>query len=425
MRNGDRVGSRHAGWMFGLLASVVGHVCVLCGLFVVGRRVPVAEAAVEPIPDTISVTPIETASLGAPPLDDPPRADDPALPFERPWDAPMGDRDNPVAVTVAPAVADGQLKLAPAPDQGDAGTRVPVHAYRRDRSELHARLSDGADEPQPSRMRTSHHTASRQAIRREPEVGLGDSTRTTVPTHAARPAAIGNAAVSAETAAGDDALKAGAANSAAASTAAAAAAWAELHRFGPLDAEAGRRSFDNDRAGAAADNQALRAASNELNPGRTDFSRPAAIAPTGGTTGAGPGAAPGAVSHPSSGSAPQALGARDPRAAGSDVSERTLDRRYERYLLEIQQRVNRIREFPKALALRLEQGETIVRFVVGVDGRLGEGPYVVKSSGFEEFDGAAVRAVRRAAPFPPMPDPANARPQSFSLRVMFDNPVVR
>jgi TonB family protein len=423
MRNGDRVGSRHAG-RFGFLASVVGHVCILAALFAVGRRSPVADAAFDSAPSTIVVTPIETVPRLEPGLDDPPRADDPALPYERPWDAPTGDRDNPVAVTIAPTVADGQLKLTPAPDQGDAGARPPVHAYRRDRSELHARLADSADE-QPSRMRTSHHTASLQAIRREPEVGIGDSTRTTAAKRAARPAPVGNAALSAETAAGDDALQAGAAGSAARSTAAAAAAAVELHRDGPLDAEAGRRSFDNERAGVPADNQALRAASNELNPGRTDFSRPSAFTPTAGTNGAGPGAAPGAVSHPSPGAAPQALGARDPGAVGADVSERTLDRRYERYLLEIQQRVNRIREFPKALALRLEQGETIVRFVVGVDGRLGEGPYVVKSSGFEEFDGAAVRAVRRAAPFPPMPDPATARPQSFSLRVMFDNPVVR
>jgi TonB family protein len=63
--------------------------------------------------------------------------------------------------------------------------------------------------------------------------------------------------------------------------------------------------------------------------------------------------------------------------------------------------------------------------VVGIDGRLGDGPRVMKSSGFEEFDAAAVRAVRRAAPFPPMPDPGSARPLPVSLRVTFDNPVVR
>jgi protein TonB len=75
--------------------------------------------------------------------------------------------------------------------------------------------------------------------------------------------------------------------------------------------------------------------------------------------------------------------------------------------------------------LRLEQGETIVYFVVGVEGRLSEGPWLVKSSGFQEFDSAALGAVRRAAPFPPMPDGNNARPLPVSMPVTFDNPVVR
>jgi protein TonB len=123
--------------------------------------------------------------------------------------------------------------------------------------------------------------------------------------------------------------------------------------------------------------------------------------------------------------APAELGARDPREPGADVDERTQDRRYQRYIDEIRQRVRRIREFPRSLAIRLLEGETIVAFVVDVNGRLGDGPRVVKSSGFEEFDAAAVRAVRRAAPFPPMPDPGSARPLSVSLRVIFDNPVVR
>jgi protein TonB len=131
------------------------------------------------------------------------------------------------------------------------------------------------------------------------------------------------------------------------------------------------------------------------------------------------------VARPSTGLAPAELGARAPQATGPQVEERTLDRRYQRYIQEVSQRVRRIREFPRSLALRLEQGETIVQFVVGIDGRLGDGPRVMKSSGFEEFDAAAVRAVRRAAPFPPMPDPGSARPLPVSLRVTFDNPVVR
>ncbi len=411
---------------FGFLASAVGHVCVLLGLFAFGRRPPeTAEEAVEPGPEMIAVTPIEMPpDLEGPPLADPPRADDPVLPYERPWDAPAGERDNPVAVTVAPAVADGQLPLVPAPDQGEVGGRT-IQAFRRDRSELHARLSDGADEPQPARMRTSRRAASLQAIRREPVVGLGDSARSLVPKRVPTPTSAGRALPAIGSEPGSTAPREVASRADPPTTAAVAAAAVEVHTVGPLDAEMGRRSFDNERPGTPADNQALREASNELHPGRTDFSRPVAFTSATGTSGAGPGAAPGAVSHPSPGTAPQALGARAPGAIGPDVSERMIERRYQHYLLEIQQRVNRIREFPKALALRLEQGETIVRFVVGVDGRLGDGPYVVKSSGFDEFDGAALRAVRRAAPFPPMPDPATARPQAFSLRVMFDNPVVR
>ncbi|HVV51262.1 MAG TPA: TonB family protein, partial [Polyangia bacterium] len=168
-----------------------------------------------------------------------------------------------------------------------------------------------------------------------------------------------------------------------------------------------------------------RTASEEAHPGLTDFSRPAAPRAVALGEGRGPAEAPGAVARPSTGTAPAELGARDPRESGADVDARTLDRRYQRYIDEIRQRVRRIREFPRSLAVRLLEGETIVDFVVDVNGRLGDGPRVVKSSGFEEFDAAAVRAVRRAAPFPPMPDPGSARPLSVSLRVIFDNPVVR
>jgi protein TonB len=107
------------------------------------------------------------------------------------------------------------------------------------------------------------------------------------------------------------------------------------------------------------------------------------------------------------------------------VSERTAERYYDRYKLKVRQRMYDVLEFPKALALRLEQGETVVMFVVNVDGRIGEGPRVVKSSGFAEFDNAALRAVRSAAPFPPMSDRRSARPLTVTMPVTFDNPVIR
>jgi protein TonB len=169
----------------------------------------------------------------------------------------------------------------------------------------------------------------------------------------------------------------------------------------------------------------MRTASNELHPGLTDFSRSASLARAPSPDGRGPGATPGAVARSSTGTAPVLYGARDPAADGPDVNERTAARRYDRYLLEVQSRVHKAMEFPKGLALRLEQGETVVSFLIEIDGRLGDGLRIVKSSGFPEFDNAAVRAVRRAAPFPPMPDRGSARPQRVSMSLTFDNPVIR
>jgi protein TonB len=112
------------------------------------------------------------------------------------------------------------------------------------------------------------------------------------------------------------------------------------------------------------------------------------------------------------------MGAPDREATAAELAERARARTYERYRQEIRQRVNKMFEFPRALALRLEQGVTVVYFVIGADGRLTDGPRVVKSSGFEEFDSAALRAIRRAAPFPPVP-------VALSMSVIFENPVIR
>ena len=73
----------------------------------------------------------------------------------------------------------------------------------------------------------------------------------------------------------------------------------------------------------------------------------------------------------------------------------------------------------------MEQGETVVYFVVGVEGQAIRWPVGREIFGIHEFDSAAVRAVRRAAPFQPMPDGSNARPLPVSMPVTFDNPVVR
>jgi|GEM_PF-2067182 len=416
--------------MLALGGSALIHAGILVAFGVYGRSgraEAAAEAALDPqwaalalatIALPVEVTAIEVTEQ--PPVDAPP-------PLARPWDAPPGERDNPVARTRAPAAGDSRDREAPGSDSGLAGGAPLDHAFRLDRSTLRSRLTDGAAEAQPARLRISRRRASPQAIRREPTVGIGDSVGTRVPSRA--PISPANAAAD-PTLGGEPAGTALAAAPATLSDAPPLVARVDpnpnaAHAVGPLDAEAGQRAFDTQQSGRAADNRTQRTASDQVHPGITDFSRAAAPQPIALAGGRGPSQSPGAVSRPSAGTAPAELGARNPRGLSRQVDERTLDRRYDRYIEEIRQRVRRIREFPRSLAVRLLEGETIVAFVVDVNGRLGDGPRVIKSSGFEEFDAAAVRAVRRAAPFPAMPDPATARPLSVSLRVIFDNPVVR
>ena len=287
---------RAASFGIGLAGSFVAHVCLLAGLFSAGRReLGRRPSAPEPGELTIAVTAIESpVDPEAVALGDPPLAHA-VLPVARPWDAREGDRDNPIAVTVAPSEADGRVRRAPAPDEGARGGQPPDHAYRRDRSTLRARLTDGAAEAQPARLRTSRRPASPQAIRREPVVGIGDAARTRAPSRAPDPPVPGAERVLAlgGDPAGATALDTRPAREAPPSTASRLAAIPLPDRaLGPLDAEAGARSFDSERVGLPADDQTLRAASNERHPGLTDFSRPAA--PARDADGGGAGARPGA-----------------------------------------------------------------------------------------------------------------------------------
>jgi TonB family protein len=431
-RPGPRL-SRRGGslrWVWAVLGSATGHLLLL--LVLVAQRSagmtvgadgvallpPVVELAAEPILIDVALAPPDIAPVApAPPV---------AEPLPSLGDARQGDRDRNVRQTEAPRVAEDPHRNVPASDRGEDGGHRPAPAFRRDQSSLAARVTDGAQAFQPSHERTGARASAPQAIRREPVVGIGDAARTRTP---ARPQAAAAYASSDPIA---DGPRAGGSEEAQAGTAAppevlrVAEKPASDRGQGPLDAEQGRRNFDIDHRGPVADDRDQRLASAERQPGIADFSHPAAAAPVDReASGRGPGVAPGAVPRPSPGTAPSEHGAPDLARLGPEVSERTQDRRYDRYIQEITWRVNRQSIFPKSLALRLEQGETIVYFVLRADGKLSDGVRVVKSSGFDEFDSEAARAVLRAAPFPPMPDPANARPIPVSLRVAFENPLVR
>ncbi|HXI55535.1 MAG TPA: TonB family protein [Polyangia bacterium] len=421
-----RPGSRRWGWA--VLGSAAAHLVLLSALVQETRRTATRpdggvglataiEVAAEPL--LIDVAMIDSAAALPLPAD-------PVQPRPQLGDAPQADRDRDVPTTVAPRMAQDHdhPHVRPAPDHGQAGGHLPAAAWRHDQSSLQARVTDGASVSQPSHEKTSRLASSPQAIRREATVGTGDAAHTRTPTRlpAAAQYAAPDQGANAEGAGTVEGTRAGV--STALDVPQVSATSTNDRGQGPLDAEAGRRSFDDERRGPAQDDRSVRAASAEHQPGIADFSRSAAPAQADSPTGRGPATAPGAVARPSAGTASSEYGAPNVQKLGPTVSERTQERTYDRYTQEIAGRVNRERIFPKALALRLEQGETIVFFVLRPDGKIRDGVRVVKSSGFDEFDSEAARAVLRAAPFPPMADQATARPLPVMLRVLFANPVV-
>jgi TonB family protein len=416
----------HGGWTKAAAGSCVVHALVLLGLWRGGARAPEAAEAPQVVVELKADTTVWD-KLAAPPgaLPDPPLPpiDEAVLP--RLAHAPEADRDNGVAKTVAPSEGEGRERATPAPDRGEDGGRLPGLATRRDRSTLQSRVADARTDAQPSRLRTSARSASPQAERRELETGVGDSVRTSEATRAPSAATPEPPPGPSEATLDTDGPAPGAKPAARAEPALVAHASERPQAesaAGPLDAETGSRMFDVETRGRAADDRTRRAASNESHPGITDFSHAGVTSAADARDGRGPGDAPGAVSRPTNGAAPAVYGARNPQELAAETAERARERVYDRYRQEIQRRVQNVLVFPKVLALRLEQGEAVVTFMVRPDGALGDGPRIVKSSGFQEFDAEAVKAVLRAAPFPRR---ADATGMSLSMPVTFENPLVR
>ncbi|HVX94450.1 MAG TPA: TonB family protein [Polyangia bacterium] len=418
---------RPRSWAWALAGSSAVHFFVLAVLLRGGLGaaddVEAASVVVELKPVEVAATePDPSAALPDPPL---PAVDEAKV--TRPLDAPEGDRDNAVPKTVGPREGDSRARGAPAPDQGESGARLTGLAMRHDRSTLESRVADSEDAAQLSRLHTSRRSASPQAVRRERRIGIGDSVRTSEATRA-RSATRPQPPAGASDAPPDVAGQTVGAKPPAMAFPVALARVSDHPQAdrgqGPLDAERGARAFDVEARGrAAVDDETRRAASHSSHPGITDFSQSGVAGDADSRQGRGPGEAPGAVARPSSGTAPTAYGARSPAELAAEAAQRERERVYDRYRQEIQRRVQNVLVFPKVLALRLEQGETVVTFIVRPDGALGEGPRIVKSSGFQEFDAEAVRAVQRAAPFPRRPEGGSGL--SLSMPVTFENPLVR
>lgn len=91
------------------------------------------------------------------------------------------------------------------------------------------------------------------------------------------------------------------------------------------------------------------------------------------------------------------------------------------YIRQVAAFLNRVKTYPEKARAAGQQGIVVVRFTISRAGQVGS-INVLRSSGSEALDDAGLALVRRAAPFPPLPDDFNGPlltltlPLSFGLR---------
>ncbi|HDS15409.1 MAG TPA: TonB family protein [Proteobacteria bacterium] len=95
-----------------------------------------------------------------------------------------------------------------------------------------------------------------------------------------------------------------------------------------------------------------------------------------------------------------------------ELSLNTLDYKFHSYYLALKRKIELVWEYPFAARQAGVQGHLLIRFVINKNGSLAE-VTVLRSSGVDLLDSEAVRAVRNAAPFPPLP----ARMESETLTI--------
>jgi protein TonB len=105
----------------------------------------------------------------------------------------------------------------------------------------------------------------------------------------------------------------------------------------------------------------------------------------------------------------------------------TSDPRLVPYFRQLHARIDPlwVNAFPRSALLELKQGTVILQFTVSADGRVSVQWPPLRPSGVDEFDRNCADAVRRAAPFPPIP--ASLGVSSLTVRAPFvaSNPIVK
>jgi TonB family protein len=115
---------------------------------------------------------------------------------------------------------------------------------------------------------------------------------------------------------------------------------------------------------------------------------------------------------------PSAIYSTSNSRVSAPISLNTKDPTYVNYFTKIKQSIEVQWEYPE-MALRYGlQGRLALEFAIGASGQL-EYLRVVRSSGSELLDQEAVRAIRAAAPFPPIPTWIKPIPLSISAAMEY------
>jgi TonB family protein len=103
------------------------------------------------------------------------------------------------------------------------------------------------------------------------------------------------------------------------------------------------------------------------------------------------------------------------------------DARYLRWFGDQRARVAERLRFPQRRALMMDQGESLIAVSVARSGVFASAPRVYRTSGFADFDAAALRAVAETGQFAPLPPEIlpGAEVLSLLVPVRFFNPMVR
>jgi len=88
---------------------------------------------------------------------------------------------------------------------------------------------------------------------------------------------------------------------------------------------------------------------------------------------------------------------------GNTISLNTKSYKYISYFTHIKRKIELVWEYPRTAAELGQEGRLTLRFTILKDGRL-YGVKLIQSSGYHLLDDEAVRAVKEAAPFNPIPD---------------------